>query len=112
MLNYKETPLKLSSSGVAETAERPEGECVFDSVLKAPPHKWLLLAVVWELALITVLIQVPSIRSAFGIIPPSFSDLRIIAAFGLVVFLSMEIVKALLRRQMRMEKRSAVEKDG
>ncbi|SPD73104.1 Calcium-transporting ATPase [uncultured Desulfobacterium sp.] len=70
------------------------------SIFKAPPHKWLLLALFWEIALIFVLIQFPSMREAFGIIKPSASDLGIIAGFGLAVFISMEIVKGLVRSKM------------
>ncbi len=51
-------------------------------------------------ALIFILIQFPSIRDAFGIIKPSASDLGIIAGFGMVVFISMEGVKALVRSKM------------
>jgi Ca2+-transporting ATPase len=70
------------------------------SIFKAPPHKWLLLALVWELALITFLVQIPSVRDAFGIIKPSASDIEIILIFGVIVFISMEVVKAILRRKM------------
>lgn len=68
------------------------------SVFKAPPHKWLLLAIAWELALITVLVQIPAVREAFGINKPSFSDLAIIVAFGLAVFTLMEATKVILRK--------------
>lgn len=77
------------------------------SIFKAPPHKWLLIAIAWELTLITILIQLPSVRDAFGILKPSGSDIEIILAFGFVVFLSMEIIKALLRRRMQAERRIA-----
>ena len=70
------------------------------SIFKAPPHKWLLLALIWEFALITFLIQLPTIRDAFGIIKPSASDIGIILAFGVFVFISMEVVKAILRAKM------------
>jgi Ca2+-transporting ATPase len=70
------------------------------SIFKAPPHKWLLLALLWEFVLIAVLIQLPSVRDAFGIIKPSASDLGIIIGFGVVVFISMEVVKAILRKKM------------
>ena len=70
------------------------------SIFKAPPHKWLLLALVWEFALIAFLVQFPSVRDAFGIIKPSVSDLGIIIGFGVIVFISMEVVKAVLRRKM------------
>ncbi|MDP3016906.1 MAG: cation-translocating P-type ATPase, partial [Deltaproteobacteria bacterium] len=36
------------------------------SVFKVPPHKWLLIALAWEIVLIAVLIQIPSVREAFG----------------------------------------------
>jgi hypothetical protein len=39
-------------------------------------------------------------RDAFGIIKPSSSDLEIIIGFGVVVFISMEVVKAILRKKM------------
>jgi Ca2+-transporting ATPase len=34
------------------------------SVFKVPPHKWLWIAIAWELALIAVLVQFPIIRDA------------------------------------------------
>jgi len=71
------------------------------SIFKAFPHKWLLLAIAWELVLITVLIQFPAIRGAFGIVTPSASDIGMILGIGLLVLISMEIVKAVLRAKMR-----------
>jgi Ca2+-transporting ATPase len=70
------------------------------SIFKAPPHKWLLLALVWEFALIAFLVQLPTVRDAFGIIKPSAADIGIILAFGVIVFVSMEVVKAVLRKKM------------
>jgi Ca2+-transporting ATPase len=70
------------------------------SIFKAPPHKWLLLALGWEFVLIALLIQLPAVRDAFGIIVPSASDIGIILGFGVIVFISMEIVKAILRVKM------------
>jgi len=70
------------------------------SIFKAPPHKWLLLALLWEFALIAFLIQFPTVRDAFGIIKPTATDLGIIVGFGVVVFISMEVVKAVLRKKM------------
>jgi Ca2+-transporting ATPase len=78
------------------------------SIFKAPPHKWLLLALLWEFILIAVLIQLPSVRDAFGIIKPSASDLGIIIGFGVVVFISMEVVKAILRKKMDIGRRISV----
>ncbi|MBM4271709.1 MAG: cation-translocating P-type ATPase [Deltaproteobacteria bacterium] len=70
------------------------------SIFKAPPHKWLLIAVTWEVVLIAVLIQIPSIRDAFGIMIPSLRDLGIILIFGVIVFLAMEASKVILRRKV------------
>jgi Ca2+-transporting ATPase len=69
------------------------------SIFKAPPHKWLIIALIWEIALIAVLIQIPTVREAFGIFKPSASDLGLIFGFGIVVFISMEIIKAILRKK-------------
>jgi Ca2+-transporting ATPase len=73
------------------------------SIFKAPPHKWLLLALVWELALVAFLVQFPSVREAFGIIKPTFTDLGIIICFGVIVFISMEVIKAVIRSKMAKE---------
>jgi Ca2+-transporting ATPase len=70
------------------------------SIFKAPPHKWLLIALIWELALAAVLIQIPTVRKAFGIIIPSFSDIGIIILFGLAVMTIIEVTKVVLRKKM------------
>jgi len=75
------------------------------SIFKARPHKWLLLALAWELLLILVLIQFPSVRDAFGIHKPSSTDLGIILGFGAIVFISMEVTKVILRRKMALPRR-------
>ena len=73
------------------------------SIFKAPPHKWLILALVWEFALVAFLVQFPSVREAFGIIKPTFTDLGIIICFGVIVFISMEVIKAVIRSRMAKE---------
>ena len=70
------------------------------SVFKLPPHKWLVLAILSQVVLTIILIQIPSIRDGFEINKPSLSDLEIILGFGVVVFFSMEIVKAIIRARM------------
>jgi Ca2+-transporting ATPase len=67
------------------------------SVFKAPPHKWLIIAVVWELILIAVLIRIPAVCTAFGITQPSISDMIMILSFGIFVFAILEATKAILR---------------
>ena len=75
------------------------------SVFKSPPHMWLVLAIISQIILTAVLIQIPSIRDSFGIIKPSFSDLEMILGFGVVVFISMEVIKAIIRRRMAVGRR-------
>ena len=70
------------------------------SVFKSPPHMWLVLSIVSQIILTAVLIQIPSIRDSFGIIKPSTSDIGIILAFGVIVFISMEVIKAIIRKKM------------
>jgi len=77
------------------------------SIFKVPPHKWLVIALIWELVLITILIQIPSVRDAFGITKPSFSDLTIIISFGVIVFILIEITKIILRRKIVVRRRIA-----
>ena len=69
------------------------------SIFKAPPHGWLLLAIVWELVLVAALLQVPALRATFGIRMPTLMDLGIITAISMVVLLSMELLKAVLRKR-------------
>ena len=69
------------------------------SVFKVPPHRWLILAVLWELVLIAALIRIPSVRNSFGILIPTISDLGIIFGFSVIVFLAMEAVKAMMRKR-------------
>jgi Ca2+-transporting ATPase len=70
------------------------------SIVQAPPHGWLLLAIVWEVVLIVLLMQFAPVREAFGIHMPDGRTLGIITAFGAVVFTSMEVAKVFIRRQL------------
>jgi Ca2+-transporting ATPase len=78
------------------------------SIFKAPPHLWLLLAILSQVILTILLVQIPAIQEAFGIFKPSLSDLKVILGFGVVVFFSMEILKAILRRKMAPTRRAFV----
>jgi Ca2+-transporting ATPase len=70
------------------------------SIFTAPPHKWLIIALAWELALIAILVQIPAVRQAFGITVPSAADLALVAAIGLFIMIVIEASKILLRRYM------------
>ena len=78
------------------------------SVFKLPPHLWLVLSIISQIVLTAILLQISSIRDAFGVLKPSFSDLRIILGFGVFVFISMEIIKAVIRSKMTVGKRSSL----
>jgi P-type Ca2+ transporter type 2C len=82
------------------------------SVFKAPPHKWLVLAVIWELVMVAAIIQIPAVRDAFGIAEPSFSDLTIIMAFGIAIFLVIEVTKVVLRQTTPMGRTKARQTEG
>jgi Ca2+-transporting ATPase len=71
------------------------------SLIQAPPHKWLLIAIAWELALIVVLIQFPAVRNAFGITMPSVSDIGMIVALGVGIVIVIEMAKAGFRTTAR-----------
>jgi P-type Ca2+ transporter type 2C len=68
------------------------------SIAEAPPHKWLLIAIAWELALIAVLIQFQSVREAFGIVMPTWSDVGLVVMLGVGIMLTIEMAKLVLRR--------------
>ncbi len=71
------------------------------SLLQARPHKWLLLAMAWELALFGVLIQFDVVRETFGIGMPDRSDLAIALAVSAFVVAAIEATKAYLRASAR-----------
>jgi Ca2+-transporting ATPase len=73
-------------------------------LIQAPPHKWLLLAIAWELGLIALLIQLPAVRDAFGITMPSASDIGIIVGLSIIVAVAIEIAKFVFRTKERASK--------
>jgi P-type Ca2+ transporter type 2C len=71
------------------------------SVFELAPHRSLILAIVCQIGLTMALLQVTAVREAFGISQPSLLDLGIISGFGVVVFVSMEVLKAIIRSRAR-----------
>jgi len=67
------------------------------SVFEAPPHKWLLLAMAWEIALFAALIQIPVVRETFGIAMPTWPDLAMALGVSAVVVSAIELTKLYLR---------------
>jgi len=66
---------------------------------KLRPHKWLVIAVASQVLLTVGLLFLPSIRAGFGVLPPRLQDVELMLGFGAFVFLSMEGIKAYLRRK-------------
>ena len=69
------------------------------SFFKLRPHKWLVIAVASQVLLTAVLLFIPSMRRGFGVLPPRLQDIELMLGFGAFVFLSMEGIKAYLRRR-------------
>ncbi len=67
------------------------------SLFQAPPHKWLLLAMAWELGLFVVLIQFAAVRETFGIRMPTGADLAMALGVSVLVVAAIEATKAFLR---------------
>jgi len=74
------------------------------SVFKAPPHRWLVLAILSQVILTAGLVQIPSVRESFGIIKPTAGMLGTILAFSAVVFIAMEITKAFFSGKLNSRK--------
>ncbi len=77
------------------------------SLFQAPPHKWLLLAMGWELALFVVLIQFAFVRETFGIRMPTWPDVGTALAVSAIVVAAIEATKAFLRATHRGRDRRA-----
>ena len=69
------------------------------SIFKVPPHKWLLLSIVFNVVALIVFIQIPAVLDTFGVVRPVASDLGIILASCAVITIGMEVVKLILRKK-------------
>jgi Ca2+-transporting ATPase len=67
------------------------------TLLEVKPHKFLILAVIWETALVLSLINLPVVLDAFGITHPNTLVYELTIAFALTTLLSVEVLKYLLR---------------
>ena len=67
------------------------------TLLDVRPHKFLLLAVLWEALLILILINIPVAQQAFRIAPIGLFEAGLIAGLCLITVLSIEITKRLSR---------------
>ncbi|MCS7115053.1 MAG: cation-translocating P-type ATPase [Nitrososphaerota archaeon] len=67
------------------------------TLIEAPPHKLLLLAVIWEALLITALVNIPVTRQALGVTQFGLFEVELIAGLSLITILSIEGIKRLLQ---------------
>jgi Ca2+-transporting ATPase len=69
------------------------------SLLDRPfANKWLNLAIVWELALIMLVVNVPFLQDAFGTTPLSLEDWAVVAGAAFTVVPVLELAKFGIRR--------------
>jgi Ca2+-transporting ATPase len=74
------------------------------SILRVRPFKWLIAAVLANVVLTAVLVQIPAVREAFGVGIPSLRDIEIVLALSAGVVLAMEAAKWWLRRRLQSPK--------
>jgi len=60
---------------------------------KVRPHKILVLTVLWEVALLSILIYIPAVRNALGIRFPTALDLGLVLILCALTFASIEALK-------------------
>ncbi len=106
-LEYARTMLFFMFVGVELVIALNCRSLVF-SIFSVPPHKWLIIALAWELLLIVVITQFSAVRHAFGIMIPAPADVGLIAAVGLLVMAVIESTKMLLRRYKTSSTRSSM----
>lgn len=68
------------------------------SITKVLPHKWLLAAVLWEIALLTIILGLDGLRAAFKLVVPSAWDMATIAFVAAIPFIEFELIKHVVPR--------------
>ncbi|MEM4294896.1 MAG: cation-translocating P-type ATPase [Candidatus Caldarchaeum sp.] len=69
------------------------------NIFKVLPHKWLVLAILWEIALITAIMTIPGGPQIIRLQPPTIDDLAWILGGGALLFSAVELVKFITRRR-------------
>jgi P-type Ca2+ transporter type 2C len=71
-----------------------------NSVLERPfANRWLNLAIVWELVLVTLVINAPFLQDAFGTRALSLEDWLLVAGVALTIVPVLEIAKLVIRKR-------------
>ncbi|HSQ48720.1 MAG TPA: HAD-IC family P-type ATPase, partial [Candidatus Deferrimicrobiaceae bacterium] len=66
------------------------------TIVKARPHKLLVGTILWEIALILVIVNVPFLRESFKLAPIGLYEVGLIAGLSALVLLTIEITKRIL----------------
>ncbi|MCS6768927.1 MAG: cation-translocating P-type ATPase [Candidatus Caldarchaeum sp.] len=69
------------------------------NIHRVRPHKWLVLAILWEIALISAIMAVPGGAQIIRLQPPTMGDLAWILGGGVLLFSAVELVKFITRRR-------------
>ncbi|MEM0462384.1 MAG: cation-translocating P-type ATPase C-terminal domain-containing protein, partial [Candidatus Caldarchaeum sp.] len=67
--------------------------------LEAKPHKWLLIAIAWEITLIIAILTIPGAAQLLSLTTPTTADLAWIIGGALIVYITVEASK-IIRRKM------------
>lgn len=76
------------------------------TLLEVKPHKFLIIAVIWEIALVLSLINIPAVLDAFGIAYPRLPGFGLAIGLSLATLFSVEVLKYLLRSNFRLSRNS------
>jgi Ca2+-transporting ATPase len=78
------------------------------SVLTRPfANRWLNLAIVWELLLLALIVNVPFLQEAFGMAGLTATDWAIAAGVGFTIVPVLELAKRIIRRSRIGERQPA-----
>jgi len=66
------------------------------TIVKVRPHKLLVGTILWEIALILLIINVPFLRESFNLAPIGLDEVILIAGLSSIVLLTIEVTKRIL----------------
>ncbi|MEM4495239.1 MAG: calcium-translocating P-type ATPase, PMCA-type [Candidatus Caldarchaeum sp.] len=66
--------------------------------LEAKPHKWLLIAIAWEIVLITAILTIPGAAQLLSLTTPTTADLTWIIGGALFIYTAVETSKIIRRK--------------
>jgi len=64
------------------------------TIIKARPHKLLIGTILWEIALILLIVNVPFLRESFSLAPIGLYEVLLIAGLSALVLLTIEITNS------------------